>query len=164
VAVPDHVHRDQHRLAGLERAARAPRAAPLRAVGVSRVRGVRDRFSVLVRAELSPITVGRAFYVWSAVFNLFVISCSGACWRTSRHRDARQLYGPIAAAARSRLPRPFLTGRLVGTIGVAGVLVMSAVLLELAVIGVVRVRRSPRTWPPSSQRRSSPISHPAAAR
>ena len=100
-------------------------------------------FALVVRAELSPITVGRVFYVWSAVFNLFVISVFWSLLADLFGTDtARQLYGPIAAGGTiGGIVGPFLTSQLVGRIGVAGVLVMSAVLLELAVLGVIRVRR-----------------------
>lgn len=99
-------------------------------------------FCLVVRSGIAPITVGRVFYVWSAVFNLFVVS---VFWSLLADllgpRTARQLYGPIAAGGTiGTLVGPALTAALVGRIGVAGVLLMSALLLELAVIGVVRVR------------------------
>jgi AAA family ATP:ADP antiporter len=54
---------------------------------------------------------------------------------------ARRLYGPIAAGGTiGAFVGPLLTKLLLASIGVSGVLVMSAVLLELAVIGAWRVR------------------------
>lgn len=99
-------------------------------------------FYFVVRAEVSPIWVGRVFYVWSAVFNLFVVS---VFWSLLADvlgpRTARSLYGPIAAGGTvGTLIGPLLTGWLVPWIGVAGILGMSAMLLELAVIGVAQVR------------------------
>ena len=99
-------------------------------------------FAVLVAAGVAPIPVGRAFYVWSAVFNLFVVS---VFWSLLADLlgpgTACKLYGPIAAGGTiGTVIGPLLTRLLVGSIGVGGVLVMSAVLLELAVIGVHRVR------------------------
>jgi AAA family ATP:ADP antiporter len=100
-------------------------------------------FSLIERAEPASVLVGRVFYVWSAVFNLFVVS---VFWSLLADllgpRIARQLYGPIAAGGTvGTFVGPLLTKLLVGTIGVAGVLLMSALLLELAVIGVHGVRR-----------------------
>jgi AAA family ATP:ADP antiporter len=100
-------------------------------------------FSVVVRAGVAPIAVGRAFYIWSAVFNLFVVS---VFWSLLADllgpSTARKLYGPIAAGGTiGTVVGPLLTTLLVGAVGVAGVLVMSAVLLELAVFGASRVRR-----------------------
>jgi AAA family ATP:ADP antiporter len=101
-------------------------------------------FFLIVRAELAPILVGRVFYVWSAVWSLFVVS---VFWSLLADLlgpgTARRLYGPIAAGGTvGTFVGPLLTRLLVGTIGVAGVLMMSALLLELAVIGVHGVRRA----------------------
>jgi AAA family ATP:ADP antiporter len=101
-------------------------------------------FFLVVRAELAPIAVGRVFYVWSSVFNLFVVS---VFWSLLADLlgpgTARRLYGPIAAGGTvGTFVGPLLTRLLLGTIGIAGVLMMSALLLELAVFGVHRVRRA----------------------
>lgn len=101
-------------------------------------------FFVLVESGWSPVTVGRVFYVWSAVFNLFVVS---VFWSLLADllgpRTARRLYAPIAAGGTiGTLIGPLLTGALVGTIGVGGTLVMSAMTLELAVLGVMAIRRT----------------------
>ncbi len=100
-------------------------------------------FAVLVGNDVAPIAVSRVFYVWSAVFNLFVIS---VFW--SLLADllgpliAKRLYGPIAAGGTiGAIAGPALTRLLVDHIGIDGVLVLSAVLLEVAVIGVAGVRR-----------------------
>jgi len=101
-------------------------------------------FFVLVRAEIAPVTVGRVFYVWSSVFNLFVVSVFWSLLADLLGPGvALRLYGPIAAGGTiGTLVGPYLTQQLVGTIGVAGVLIVSAVLLELAVVGVYFVRRT----------------------
>ena len=101
-------------------------------------------FALLVHAGVAPIAIGRVFYVWSAVFNLFVVS---VFWSLLADllgtHTARRLYGPIAAGGTvGAFAGPLLTKLLVATIHVPGVLVMSAVLLELAVIGVSQVRRA----------------------
>ena len=100
-------------------------------------------FVIAIRTEVSPATVGRVFYVWSAVFNLFAVSVFWSLLADLLGAGtARQLYGPIAAGGTlGAIAGPWLTGLLVASIGVAGVLVMSAVLLELAVVGVGWVRR-----------------------
>jgi AAA family ATP:ADP antiporter len=101
-------------------------------------------FFLIVRVELAPVAVGRVFYVWSAVFNLFVVS---VFWSLLADLlgpgTARQLYGPIAAGGTvGTFIGPLLTRLLVGTIGVDGVLMMSAVLLELAMIAIHCLRRA----------------------
>ena len=99
-------------------------------------------FCVLVATGLDPVTVGRVFYIWSSVFNLFVVSVLWSLFADLMGPDtARRLYGPIAAGGTvGAFVGPLLTSLLVETIGVPGVLVLSAVLLEVAVIAVARVR------------------------
>jgi AAA family ATP:ADP antiporter len=100
-------------------------------------------FFILVGAEVAPVTVGRVFYVWSAVFNLFVVSVLWSLFADLLGpRAAKTLYGPIAAGGTAgAIAGPALTKLLADSIGVAGVLVMSAVLLELAAVGVWWIRR-----------------------
>jgi AAA family ATP:ADP antiporter len=100
-------------------------------------------FFVVIHAGIAPVIVGRVFYVWSAVFNLFVVSVFWSLLADLVGPDSgRRIYGPIAAGGTAgALLGPMLTRELVGTIGVAGVLVLSAALLELAVIGARRVRQ-----------------------
>ena len=104
-------------------------------------------FAVVIRADVAPVAVGRVFYVWSAVFNLFVVSVfwslladllgageRAPAVRTDRGRrhdrhDRRAAADEALRRARSASPAS---------------LAMSAVLLELAVIGVDAVRRRGR--------------------
>jgi AAA family ATP:ADP antiporter len=107
-------------------------------------------FFLIMRAGVAPVAVGRVFYVWSAVFNLFVIS---VFWSLLADLlgpgTARQLYGPIAAGGTvGALAGPLLTRLLVATIEPSGVLMISALLLELAVLGVLWVRRTARGLSP----------------
>jgi AAA family ATP:ADP antiporter len=100
-------------------------------------------FALTVRAGASLAVVGPVFYVWAAVFNLFAVS---VFWSLLADllgpSTARQLYGPIAVGGSlGAIAGPALTQELVATIGVTGVLAMSAVLLELAAVGVWLVRR-----------------------
>ncbi len=100
-------------------------------------------FAIAVRAGASLVVVGPVFYVWAAVFNLFAVS---VFWSLLADllgpSTARQLYGPIAAGGSlGAIAGPLLTQALVATIDVDGVLAMSAVLLELAAVGVWLVRR-----------------------
>jgi len=99
-------------------------------------------FAIVVHVAYEPVIVGRVFYVWSSVFNIFVVS---VFWSLLTDllgpATARRLYGPIAAGGTiGTIVGPLLTRLLVETIDVSGVLVMSAVLLEIAVIGAWRVK------------------------
>lgn len=103
-------------------------------------------FFAVIRADVSPVTTGRVFYVWSAVFNLFVVSVFWSLLADLLGPGiARKLYGPIAAGGTiGAFVGPLLTKLLVGTVGVAGILVLSAALLELAVLGTAQLRRVAR--------------------
>lgn len=100
-------------------------------------------FFALIRSEVAPVTVGHVFYMWSAVFNIFVVS---VFWSLLADllgpQTARTLYGPIAAGGTiGGLVGPALTKLLVADVGVAGILVVTSVLLELAVVGTLQLRR-----------------------
>jgi ATP:ADP antiporter, AAA family len=101
-------------------------------------------FFVVVHSGIAPITVGRVFYIWSSVFNLFVVSVFWSLLADLLGPTvARRLYGPIAAGGTlGAMLGAYLTKQLVGTIGVAAMLIVAAALLELAVIGVGVVRRT----------------------
>jgi ATP:ADP antiporter, AAA family len=100
-------------------------------------------FFALMETGVAPIVIGRVFYVWSAVFNLFVISIFWSLLADLLGPStARQLYGPIAAGGTiGAFLGPWLTTLLVDAIKPPGIVLMSAVLLELAVIGVIWIRR-----------------------
>jgi AAA family ATP:ADP antiporter len=92
-------------------------------------------FFALIRAEVAPALIGRVFYVWSSVFNLFVVSVFWSLLADAFSTDqARRLYGPIAVGGTAgAFLGPILTGALVERVGVAGVLLVSAALIEAAV-------------------------------
>ncbi|HEX4420912.1 MAG TPA: hypothetical protein VH165_23510 [Kofleriaceae bacterium] len=106
-------------------------------------------FFVVMRGHVAPIAVGRVFYVWSAVFNLFIVSVLWSLLADLLDPEtARRVYGPIAAGGTvGTFVGPLVTRSLVATIGPAGVLVISALLLELAVLGVHQLRRAAAALP-----------------
>jgi ATP:ADP antiporter, AAA family len=108
-------------------------------------------FFFLLESGIAPVAIGRVFYVWSAVFNLFVISIFWSLLADLLGPNtARQLYGPIAAGGTiGAFVGPLLTKLLVGLITPPGVVLMSAVLLELAIVGVLWVRREAARMPRS---------------
>lgn len=107
-------------------------------------------FALARTTDLSAVAISRVFYVWAAVFNFFVVSVFWSLLADLLGPEtARKVYGPIAAGGTGgAILGPLLSGRLVGTIGVTGVLVMSALLLELAVVGVWFLRRAAARTPP----------------
>lgn len=101
-------------------------------------------FALVNRAGWSPVVVGRVFYVWASVFNLFVVSVFWSLLSDLLGAStAKRLYGPIAAGGTiGTIVGPVLTKALVAHVGDAGILAMSGVLLEVAVVGVALLRRS----------------------
>jgi len=101
-------------------------------------------FAALVSAEVAPVAVGRVFYVWSSVFNLFIVSVFWSLLADLLGPDtAKRLYGPIAAGGTiGAVLGPLLTRELVGAAGVPGVLLLSAALLELGAASLYALRRA----------------------
>lgn len=100
-------------------------------------------FAVAVASGAAPVAIGRVFYVWSSVFNLFVVS---VFWSLLADlfgpRLARRVYGRIALGGTAgALLGPAITRLLVDTIGLSGILALSAALLEVAVLGVAALHR-----------------------
>jgi ATP:ADP antiporter, AAA family len=87
---------------------------------------------------LSPRVLGTVFFVWVSVFNLFVVSVfwsfMGDIWNDEQ---SRRLFPLIATGgAVGAIVGPVLTSALVGVIGVAALLVVSALLLGVALLCV----------------------------
>ncbi|MFL5416186.1 MAG: NTP/NDP exchange transporter [Myxococcales bacterium] len=78
---------------------------------------------------------GRAFFIWTSVYNLFVVSVLwGFMADIFRHEQGARLFGFIAAGGSAgALTGPLLTTWLVKPLGTANLLLVSAVLLEMSV-------------------------------
>lgn len=83
------------------------------------------------------------FFVWASVFNLFIVSLFWITMSDLWHTDqAKRLYGFIAAGGSAgALAGPFLTQSIVGVIGAANMLLVSALLLAGAMVAAVILRR-----------------------
>ncbi len=97
----------------------------------------------ILDAGVGASWIGRVFYVWTSVFNLFVVS---AFWSVATDvftpGQGRRLFGVIAAGGTAgALLGPTLTTTLVHEVGVDGMLV-SAALLEGAAACVVLLDRA----------------------
>lgn len=87
---------------------------------------------------ISPRALGIVFFVWVSVFNLFVVSVFWSfmadIWNDEQ---SRRLFPLIATGgAVGAIVGPVLTSALVGAIGVASLLVVSACLLGVALLCV----------------------------
>ena len=114
-------------------------------------------YFLLLHYRVALDVVTPVFYVWSAVFNLFVVSVFWSlCADVVRTEQGRRLFGPIAAAGTAgALVGPLLTKFLVEHLEVAGLFLVSAALLELGVWCALALDRAAR--------RLHPDGDPAAA-
>ena len=91
----------------------------------------------------AEVVVARVFYVWAAVFSLFVVSVfweyMADLWR---REQGERLFGFIAAGGTAgAVMGPLLTGQLAAVIGTDHLLLVSVVGLELACLCVHRLGR-----------------------
>lgn len=106
-------------------------------------------FAVLIHGEVAPIVVGRVFYVWLSVFNLFVVSVFWSlCADVARPEQGRRLFGPIAAGGTAgALVGPIVTRTLVEHVGLPVLLLIAVALLEVAVWCAYGLDRAARKMP-----------------
>ncbi|MGE0406556.1 MAG: NTP/NDP exchange transporter [Candidatus Korobacteraceae bacterium] len=102
-------------------------------------------FFVLLKVATGAgnIWVGRVFYIWTAVFNLFVVSVFWAFMADAFTRtQGKRLFGFIAAGGTlGGIAGSSLTTSLVGAIGPTYLLLVSGLLLEVAVFSVRNLSR-----------------------
>lgn len=104
-------------------------------------------FWLLLSAGASPAWTARAFFVWTSVFNLFVVS---VFWSLMADlftaEQGKRLFGLVSAGGSAgAIAGPLLAAGLVGVIGVANLLLLSALLLEVAArLAAALARRAPR--------------------
>lgn len=102
-------------------------------------------FLVLLQTTTGEANVwaGRAFFIWTSVFNLFVVSVFWAFMvDLFTNEQGKRLFGFIAAAATvGGIVGSSLTASLVQTLGAPRLLLVSAALLEVGVFAARRLGR-----------------------
>ncbi|WP_081974671.1 NTP/NDP exchange transporter [Novilysobacter arseniciresistens] len=95
---------------------------------------------------------GAAFYIWTAVFNLFAVAVFWSFMAdVFDNEHAKQLYGYIGAGGTiGALVGPAITRWLVGPLGVANLLLVSAGFLAVCLLCILRLR----PWAMRRERRS----------
>lgn len=85
--------------------------------------------------------VGRAFFVWLSVFNMFVVSLFWSFMADLYSREqARRLFGLIAGGGSAgAIVGPLVTALFVERIGIAQLFLISAGLLSLTVVTILRL-------------------------
>lgn len=104
-------------------------------------------FYALLEFRIAPAFTARAFFIWTSVFNLFVVSVFWSFMADLfRNEQARRLYGFISAGGSiGALAGPALTATLAPATGPANLLPLSACMLLVAVLCIFRLTaRNPR--------------------
>ncbi|HET9597229.1 MAG TPA: MFS transporter [Anaeromyxobacteraceae bacterium] len=107
-------------------------------------------FYALWRTGVGKAWVPFAFYIWAAVYNLFVTSVAWSLMTdVFTSEQGKRLFGFISAGGSlGALAGPLVTSWLVRPLGGASLLLVSAVLLEVSVACVVALVRWARVRPP----------------
>jgi AAA family ATP:ADP antiporter len=97
----------------------------------------------LLHADLGGVWLGKVFFVWVSVYNLFIVS---VFWSLAADvftpEQGQRLFGPIAAGGTAgALIGPLVTTSLVERIGVDGMVLLSAGMLEAAVACAIALDR-----------------------
>jgi len=101
-------------------------------------------FAALFAAGLHELAVSRVFFVWISVYNLFVVSIFWSVLADHfSSAQGRRLFGFIAAGGTAgALAGPALAALLAGSVGVAWLAALAALLLELALQCCRRLQRA----------------------
>ncbi len=98
-------------------------------------------FWLLLALDFERTTVARVFFIWISVFNLFAVSVFWSFMADLYNSEqAKRLYGFIAAGGSAgALAGPAITIGLAQAIGVVNLIVVAALLLEVAVLCASRL-------------------------
>ena len=109
--------------------------------------------------EGQQVWVGRVFFVWASVFNLFAVSVFWAVMAdVFRSEQSRRLYGVIAAGGTlGALLGGLVTANLVELLGAPPLLLISMVLLELALWCMFALTRQVRGVDPVQRQQADEV-------
>jgi AAA family ATP:ADP antiporter len=98
----------------------------------------------------AEVWFARAFFIWTSVFNLFVVSVFWTFMADIYSRpQAQRLFGFIAAGGSAgAIAGPGLTTLLADPLGTNRLLLISVVLLTIALLAITRLRREARHHTP----------------
>lgn len=98
----------------------------------------------LFQLDIEKVYVARAFFIWTSVYNLFVVSVFWSFMSDIFHNEqSKRLYGFIAAGGTAgTIVGPALTIALAVEIGTANLLLVSASFLAFAAFAVTRLART----------------------
>lgn len=98
-------------------------------------------FWVLFRAGVAPAPLARAFFVWVSVYGLFVVSVFWSLLVDLFSTDqGKRLFGLVAAGGSAgAIAGPLCVELVAGRVGVTNLILISAVLLEVATLAMGRI-------------------------
>ncbi|MDF1529592.1 MAG: MFS transporter [Sedimenticola sp.] len=107
-------------------------------------------FYALMNEQNISIYMARTFFIWTSVFNLFVVSVFWSFMADIySNAQARRLFGFIAAGGTvGALAGPAITTLLVEPIGPRNLLLISALFLSWAILCIIRLSRWSKTQSP----------------
>ena len=119
-------------------------------------------FLVLFRFSTGPamIWTGRVFFIWTSIFNLFVVSVFWAFMVDMFNcEQGKRLFGPIAAAATlGGICGAGITAVAVKSVGIPMLLILAAVLIEIGIFGARRLGKLvPLMEAPSPAEKLQPV-------
>jgi AAA family ATP:ADP antiporter len=116
-------------------------------------------FYVLLGAEGSHVYAARAFFIWTSVYNLFVVSVFWSFMADLyTNAQAKRLFGFVAAGGSAgALAGPVLAATLARPLGTPALLLVSAAFLGVAVLCIHRLL----AWS-AEQREDTPAEHRSA--
>ncbi len=117
-------------------------------------------FFVLLKlaSESQGIWIGRAFFIWVSVFNLFIVSVFWAFMADSYDTaQGKRLFGFIGLGGTlGGIVGSAVTASLAEPVGPVNLLLISILLLELGVLAVRRLARFTRGWEAPTALRAAP--------
>lgn len=122
-------------------------------------------FAALLALRVAPVIVGKVFYVWVSMFNLFVVSVFWSlCADLARPEQGRRLFGLIAAGGSAgALAGPALTRVLAAQVETEVLLLVSAALVELATRCAGQLDAAARRLAAAQPPTSAAAGHPSTA-
>ena len=98
-------------------------------------------FYFLMRAQVAPMWVAAAFFIWLSAFNMVVVSVFWSFMADIfSNEQARRLFGLIAAGGSvGAVSGPLITAALVKVVGIANLMLVATVLLVLTVVSIQRL-------------------------
>jgi AAA family ATP:ADP antiporter len=98
-------------------------------------------FWFLMKGQIAPVVVARAFFIWTTVFSVFTVSVFWTFMADLYSMDqSKRLFGFIGAGGSiGTILGPIVTAQLVKPIGVANLLLLASVLLVMAVVCSARL-------------------------